>query len=51
MALKSSSAITKKHTPADLKTYEYGDQIGTTSLQFITSQIQPTPRRRRSSRR
>src|ERR1700733_12273253 len=41
VALKGS-AITKKHTPADLKTYEYGDQIGTTSLQFITSQIQPS---------
>jgi polar amino acid transport system substrate-binding protein len=41
VALKGSP-ITKKHTPADLKTYEYGDQIGTTSLQFITSQIQPT---------
>jgi polar amino acid transport system substrate-binding protein len=40
VALKGSP-ITKKHTPADLKTYEYGDQIGTTSLQFITSQIQP----------
>jgi polar amino acid transport system substrate-binding protein len=41
VALKGSP-ITKKHTPADLKTYVYGDQIGTTSLQFITSQIQPT---------
>jgi len=41
VALKGSP-ITKKHTPADLKTYVYGDQIGTTSLQFITSEIQPT---------
>jgi polar amino acid transport system substrate-binding protein len=41
VALKGS-AITKKHTPADLKNYVYGDQIGTTSLQFITSQIQPS---------
>jgi len=43
VALKGSP-ITKKHTPADLKTYVYGDQIGTTSLQFITSEIQPTAR-------
>ena len=28
--------------PAELKSYVYGDQIGTTSLAFITSQIQPT---------
>jgi polar amino acid transport system substrate-binding protein len=41
VALKGSP-ITTKHTPADLKTYVYGDQIGTTSLQLITSQIQPT---------
>jgi polar amino acid transport system substrate-binding protein len=41
VALKGAP-ITKKHTPADLKTYVYGDQIGTTSLQFITSKIQPT---------
>jgi polar amino acid transport system substrate-binding protein len=37
-----SSPITTKHTPAELKTYVYGDQVGTTSLAFITSQIQPT---------
>ena len=30
-----------KHTPAELKTYIYGDQLGTTSLQFINSEIQP----------
>lgn len=41
VALKGS-AITKSHSPADLKKYVYGDQIGTTSLQFITSQIQPS---------
>jgi polar amino acid transport system substrate-binding protein len=41
VALKGTP-ITKKHSPAELKTYIYGDQIGTTSLQFITSQIQPT---------
>jgi polar amino acid transport system substrate-binding protein len=41
VALKSGPIATK-HTPADLKTYVYGDQVGTTSLAFITSQIQPT---------
>src|SRR5579863_1064154 len=37
-----TSPIVAKHTPAELKTYVYGDQIGTTSLAFINSQIQPT---------
>jgi polar amino acid transport system substrate-binding protein len=37
-----SSPIATKHTPAELKSYVYGDQVGTTSLAFITSQIQPT---------
>ena len=41
VALKNSP-IVAKHSPADLKTYVYGDQVGTTSLQFINSQIQPT---------
>ena len=41
VALKNGP-IAKKHTPADLKTYVYGDQVGTTSLAFITSEIQPT---------
>jgi polar amino acid transport system substrate-binding protein len=41
VALKSSPIATA-HTPADLKNYVYGDQIGTTSLSFINSQIQPT---------
>jgi polar amino acid transport system substrate-binding protein len=31
-----------KHSPADLKSYVFGDQVGTTSLQFINSQIQPS---------
>src|ERR1700730_13718789 len=34
VALKNSP-IAAKHSPADLKTYVYGDQVGTTSLQFI----------------
>jgi polar amino acid transport system substrate-binding protein len=41
VALKGSP-IASKHTAADLKGYVYGDQVGTTSLQFINSQIQPT---------
>ncbi|SRR6185437_4046792 len=41
VALKGTPIITH-HAPADLKKYVYGDQIGTTSLAFITSQIQPT---------
>jgi polar amino acid transport system substrate-binding protein len=40
VALKGSPAAAK-HSPADLKGYVYGDQIGTTSLTFINSQIQP----------
>jgi polar amino acid transport system substrate-binding protein len=40
VALKNSPIVTK-HSPADLKTYVFGDQVGTTSLQFINSQIQP----------
>jgi polar amino acid transport system substrate-binding protein len=41
VALKGSP-ITSKHGPADLKGYVYGDQVGTTSLTFINSQIQPS---------
>ena len=41
VALKNSPIVTK-HSPADLKTYVFGDQVGTTSLQFINSQIQPS---------
>ena len=41
VALKSSP-IVSKHSPSDLKSYVFGDQVGTTSLAFINSQIQPT---------
>jgi polar amino acid transport system substrate-binding protein len=41
VALKGTPIVTK-HTPAELKTYQYGDQIGTTGLSFINAQIQPT---------
>jgi polar amino acid transport system substrate-binding protein len=41
VALKTSPIVTK-HSPADLKGYVFGDQVGTTSLAFINSEIQPT---------
>jgi len=41
VAVKGSPIVTR-HSPAQLKTYSYGDQIGTTSLAFITGSIQPT---------
>jgi polar amino acid transport system substrate-binding protein len=40
VALKGS-VIAKKHTPAELKTYLYGDQIGTTGLAYIDQVIVP----------
>ena len=41
VALKGTPIVTK-HSPAQLKTYLYGDQIGTTGLTFINTSIQPT---------
>src|SRR6478672_1383165 len=41
VALKGTPIVTKP-APADLKGYVYGDQVGTTSLAFINSQIQPS---------
>lgn len=41
VALKGSAIVTK-HSPAQLKSYLYGDQIGTTGLTYIESDIQPT---------
>jgi polar amino acid transport system substrate-binding protein len=43
VALKNTPVVTH-HTPADLKGYVFGDQVGTTSLAFINSAIQPTSR-------
>lgn len=43
VALKGTPIVTK-HSPSDLKGYVYGDQVGTTSLAFINSAIQPTSR-------
>ena len=42
VALKGTPIVTR-HSPADLKNYVFGDQVGTTSLAFINSQIQPVP--------
>jgi polar amino acid transport system substrate-binding protein len=41
VALKGSPIVTH-HTPAELKRYLYGDQVGTTGLTYITNHIQPT---------
>lgn len=41
VALKGTP-IVHHHTPAALKTYVFGEEIGTTALQFIDSHIQPT---------
>jgi polar amino acid transport system substrate-binding protein len=45
VALKTDP-IVKKHTPKELKSYLYGDQIGTTGLAYIYNFIKPakTPR-------
>jgi polar amino acid transport system substrate-binding protein len=40
VALKSSPIVTK-HSPAELRTYVYGDQIGTTSLTLIEEALHP----------
>jgi polar amino acid transport system substrate-binding protein len=36
------SPIVKRHTPAELRTYVYGDQLGSTSLTFIYDELRPT---------
>ena len=41
VALKSNPIVTA-HSPSDLAGYKYGDQVGTTSLAYIQSQIKPT---------
>ena len=41
VALKTSKVV-KNHSPAQLKTYQYGDQIGTTGLAYISEHIKPT---------
>jgi len=39
---RKATPIVTTHSPAQLKTYLYGDQNGTTGLAFITNKIQPT---------
>jgi polar amino acid transport system substrate-binding protein len=39
---RKGTPIVTKHSPAQLKNYLYGDQIGSTGLAFITTKIQPT---------
>jgi polar amino acid transport system substrate-binding protein len=39
---RKGTPIVTKHSTAQLKTYLYGDQIGTTGLAYITGHIQPT---------
>jgi polar amino acid transport system substrate-binding protein len=41
VALKTNPIVTK-HTPKELKSYLYGDQIGTTGLAYINDYIKPT---------
>lgn len=41
VALKTNK-IVKNHSPEALKTYQYGDQIGTTGLAYINNFIKPT---------
>ncbi|MFI5035531.1 MAG: ABC transporter substrate-binding protein [Acidimicrobiales bacterium] len=41
VALKTNAIVTH-HSPADLKSYLYGDQVGTTGLAFINNYIKPT---------
>jgi len=40
VALKTNKIVTH-HSPADLRNYLYGDQIGTTGLQYILNHIKP----------
>jgi polar amino acid transport system substrate-binding protein len=42
LVAEKNSAIAKHHTPAELRTYIYGDQIGSTSLAFIDDELRPT---------
>jgi polar amino acid transport system substrate-binding protein len=41
VALKSGPLV-NAHTPAELRTYVYGDQIGTTSIEYIAQYLRPT---------
>jgi polar amino acid transport system substrate-binding protein len=42
LVVLKNGPVVKNHSPAALKKYVYGDQIGTTSLAYINQYIQPT---------
>jgi polar amino acid transport system substrate-binding protein len=42
LVVLKNGPVAHDHSPAALKTYQYGDQIGTTSLAYINQYIQPT---------
>ena len=44
LVVLKSGPLVKNHSPSALKTYQYGDQLGTTSLAYIIDQIDPTQR-------
>jgi polar amino acid transport system substrate-binding protein len=46
LVVLNNGPVAKEHSPAALKTYQYGDQIGTTSLAYISQDIQPTKQTR-----
>ncbi len=44
LVVLKNGPVVKNHSPAALKTYQYGDQVGTTSLTYIIDEIHPTLR-------
>jgi polar amino acid transport system substrate-binding protein len=46
LVVLKNGPVTKNHSPAALKTYTYGDVIGSTSLAYISSYIKPTTQTR-----
>lgn len=46
LVVLKNSPIATNHSPAALRTYQFGDQIGTTSLAFISQYIRPTTQTR-----
>ncbi len=46
LVVLKNGPVVKDHSPAELKTYTYGDQIGTTSLAYISGYIKPTTQTR-----
>jgi len=46
LVVLKNGPLAKDHSPAALKTYEYGDSIGSTSLAYISQYIQPSKQTR-----